>query len=1093
MMRFFATNLGEDDEESEAESVDNSTSVDAKDVGYDSICDMWFWGHADSAKEVPEAVPMSLSLKTAPLLFTDNPPFYQEFAKYVLCPHFLDKQAKGAKPGHGCPFLGGTAYLRHADVSKFLAEVPAQHASGEIERRNELGYLLLGGDAFPEPSRTLGLGNSVNDHRVQRKWFEHLLDPKRLPDRAGWIEEVKAFLASKRAERKFQVRKDVAKWWQQMLWKHILGETLSWEEASAFIKFQSQWLQCSITSLPASFLDNNPMVANLFGGIVKSKVWTLSELHRVQGTYRDRIKALLPSEVPSEHGELVAQGILEMFVFAGGLSVPQTIHCATSVLCNESLLPSPARVTEDNVEAFVYEVTRLFPAVQGFCFWRAGQRQVLSLNAALRDPAVWGDEANRFTLKDVNLYRQKHVGFANPAVSAPGKFDSKACPGYQLALDISQAFVLAVSCWQSSTAPGKPLVWWQPNKVPKPQGVHKKWFSDFKYEVQDWLDGDQTGENLLRGMGCVDLARLLYKIGMADAEDDRIGALTVKMGPKSDREAGVKLVACNAATRVFYQLSRKRFKELAERVGSLEPDVGSPKPHSKYFDLDFGEGNPIIRLPLGDSLKKQVRDKIAGLMGDVEGLMSKLLGSSLEDEIDASHQFQTKTQRCAAIMLCQQAFQRVGGDKPPPHSSARPDSYLPKAKAPFFDITTDESQVAIARCGMGQLFLRANDDPRLAAYGDVLCDVTCMAGFAVRSGFEKMGAAAVFKREANKWHITAIDWRHGNTIVKPSDTTWNHAKWVWRCSMITYMTAVHHLVQTHWLVANALSTSIRETLGPWHPVRRLLQVLTYNTPSINHNSALSLYPESGMLHRMSAFPYEELRRVFASGASNFRFRTWPQEYKDMTLPEDVKSKLPMFEDGLQVWSALYDFMAGYIGVYFKNDEDVTADKGLQEYWKFTCSPQYAQALPALSRTALIDQLTRGAFDVTAYHELVGDVVAYTTDPAGAALQVRPGADMADLQEFLQVNSLVAGTGTPMPMFVPSGEKGDEDWLCQLDLSKGGVHSPKHFEEVSSLYRTMMDRMREISQDVRRRNAPGGGREMPFGQMDPLNLERSVSL
>merc|ERR1740121_3559936 len=106
-------------------------------------------------------------------------------------------------------------------------------------------------------------------------------------------------------------------------------------------------------------------------------------------------------------------------------------------------------------------------------------------------------------------------------------------------------------------------------------------------------------------------------------------------------------------------------------------------------------------------------------------------------------------------MLCQQAFKRTGGDVSPPNSSARPDSYLPKSKAPFWDITTDESQVAIARCGMGQVFLRSNDDPRLQAYGDTLCDVSALAAFEVRPCFERLGASAVFRRESAGWKLTA--------------------------------------------------------------------------------------------------------------------------------------------------------------------------------------------------------------------------------------------------------------------------------------------------------------------------------------------------
>mmetsp|Transcript_115061 Transcript_115061/g.372159 ORF Transcript_115061/g.372159 Transcript_115061/m.372159 type:complete len:654 (-) Transcript_115061:255-2216(-) len=653
-------------------------------------------------------------------------------------------------------------------------------------------------------------------------------------------------------------------------------------------------------------------------------------------------------------------------------------------------------------------------------------------------------------------------------------------------MDVVQAFVLAVSAWHPTSDPHS-LVYWSPMKLPKPAGVHKKWFGDFSLEVQDWLDGDQTGENLLRQMEPVELGRLLHRIGMADANDSFLGSLMGKMGPKNDREAGVKLATCNSTTRVFYELSRKRFKELSSRAGSTEPDESLPGPFARYFELNFEGASPTIRLPVGATLKKKIRDAVANLMGDI-------LSGRLNDDLDESMLVRTLGQRQAAIMLCQQAFVRTGGAIPPPHSNARPDSYLPKPKCSFWDITLDESQAAIARCGMGQLYLRSNDQEHLQAYGDILCDASALADFEVRPGFERMGAIAVFRRQASgAWIITAVDWKHAGEVVKPGDDNWEHAKWVWRCSLVTYMTSVNHLVRTHWIVANALSTSAREFLGPFHPIRRLLQVFTYNTPSINHNSALSLFPESGMLHRMTSFPYSELQRVFVHAAETFEFKTWPQEYEAVKLPQDVKSRLPIFQDGLEVYAGFQEFMTGYVSTYYPNDESVRLDAALQEYWKFPCVPQYAAALPALSRQALIDQLTRGAFDVTAYHELVGYVVAYTTDPAGAALQVRPSLDMADLQEFLAVNSLVAGTGTPMPMLVPSGEPGDEDWLYQLDLTAKGGQDPRKFQEVSRCYRIFMDRFKQISKTIEKRNAPGAGREIPCAVMDPMSFERSVSL
>ncbi|CAK0802440.1 unnamed protein product [Prorocentrum cordatum] len=301
----------------------------------------------------------------------------------------------------------------------------------------------------------------------------------------------------------------------------------------------------------------------------------------------------------------------------------------------------------------------------------------------------------------------------------------------------------------------------------------------------------------------------------------------------------------------------------------------------------------------------------------------------------------------------------------------------------------------------------------------------------------------------------------------------------------------HHGCQSFDVDALDIFQQLRHfypTLDANHPVRRLLQVHTYKTESINHHSALSLYPEGGMLHRMSPFPYEELQRVFAMAAASYRFRTWPEEREAFDLPDGLKDRLPIFQDGLDLWRALYRWVSGYLGVFFPTDADVQGDPGLQEYWKFSRTPLYAAALGRpLSKASLTDQITRAVFDATAMHEFVGGVVGYTTDPAGAVLQVRPGLDMAGLQQFVQVNSLVAGTGMPMPMLMPSGQPGDEDWLPQLRL---GQASDVHVER---LHAELMRDLGAVSTAIGQRNSPAGARMHPFEKMDPGTHERSLSL
>lgn len=438
----------------------------------------------------------------------------------------------------------------------------------------------------------------------------------------------------------------------------------------------------------------------------------------------------------------------------------------------------------------------------------------------------------------------------------------------------------------------------------------------------------------------------------------------------------------------------------------------------------------------------------------------------------------TPEKRLAAIAACQQAFAFPDGSG----------SALPHAKAPWEEMSSDVAQGKLAKCGFGQLYCKLNADRSVEEFGDIVCDVRSLGGLDVRPGFEKLGAAAYFKRsgsgsdcDGGPWEITAIDWCHEDRLVLPDDPLWEHVKWAWRCSINMRITAVEHLVHTHWIMSNAVASSLRQSLGPTHPVRRCLHVNIFNTANVNEGSYQLLYPPNALLHRLSPFTDSGLMTAFGAGAAAWEYKTWPQVVADSDLPQAVKDALPIFVDGLAVWEAMHTFYSGFVDLYYEDDEAVQADGELVEYWKFELVPQYAAGgLPPLSKASLIDQMTHAVFAVTGYHEIVGQVVPYTTDPAGAALAVRPGQSMADTQTLIAMNGLVASTGTPMPKFL-------DDWTPILDAT---AWDGKRNKATKILREAMVVRMKEVSVEIKQRNE---SRDHPYCELDPTEFECSVNL
>jgi hypothetical protein len=189
---------------------------------------------------------------------------------------------------------------------------------------------------------------------------------------------------------------------------------------------------------------------------------------------------------------------------------------------------------------------------------------------------------------------------------------------------------------------------------------------------------------------------------------------------------------------------------------------------------------------------------------------------------------------------------------------------MPTPCAEFGKLVDDEALTRIAFYGLGQFLLKRYTGSDVDASGEFYCvDTTELGPFPVRAGFEKYGARAVFDKDGAVMSIytCAAD----KTFVPPSatgsrspraDSAWDHAKWVWKCSLIFSITADAHLCQTHWLVSNNAHIATRQCLDKNHPIRRALKVFTFNTGNINYFASYVLFEEKGILHRMSGLTFQ---------------------------------------------------------------------------------------------------------------------------------------------------------------------------------------------------------------------------------------------
>ena len=67
--------------------------------------------------------------------------------------------------------------------------------------------------------------------------------------------------------------------------------------------------------------------------------------------------------------------------------------------------------------------------------------------------------------------------------------------------------------------------------------------------------------------------------------------------------------------------------------------------------------------------------------------------------------------------------------------------------------------------------------------------------------------------------------------------------------------------------------------------------------------------------------------------------------------------------------------------------------------------KYHDTFTLSGKDNLIEYLTHLAFNVTAWHEMVGTISQYVTPPSGSGFSLRPGKAELDVQSFVQVFTL----------------------------------------------------------------------------------------
>lgn len=955
-----------------------------------------------------------------------------------------DFQARGSTDGGVTapgPGPDTTTVIGHALAVDLMGELGDGLESDDLYRRNELGVQFFNSAPWPEKSsKSIGLGDDWEDHELVRPMLNRMVGPAVAADPAtlAWIEAAStAFFDHSSPGASVATDDSVKVWTTKLLHRIHLGIIMTDAEAEAFIGVQFLFL--TVAAVP----EEVAAVTSAVLGFDEALAYKAGQLVKYEAALEAKYPADYAAWSPRER-TLVASGVMDSLLFAGGLSVPSAVAYSFAVLYSawgRGYLGDHFVLTEANVMPFVLETTRRFAPVSGFPFWDrdTNQHVIIDLLMANADKAAWGDDAHDFVLRDLSEYEAKHVGWADFALKDGdiGHPASRKCPAKDLSLAMISGLLRGfmrsggAAAWTADVAPSdvtmngyqaSTLTLTRASDFAAETDADEPWsywlarhFSDGAADVAAVGGGLAAflRESALQFLGDV-AAQVLGLTG----DDNAFGAVLRKYLNKTD--AGKFGGRFDLVLELLETLSREASSAFAN--GATAASVASPAvtyptddaatwTQGLFSSITTPGLDPTVDSSLNDVFSSDAfQDAVASLGGIQGGPAPMAPESQGVFPADADHGAWVRD--------------HLGADLYPSARELR-------------DWSSDyESDAAFAQfffAGVGQSMLTKDGDGFVA-----LMDYASTVD--VKEGAGRYGGDVYFGADAA---VTRIVYE-GVEYTPASGAAWAATKAKCRGTAVALATAVDHLLATHLTFGNGLAWAV-PTLPPDHPMRRLLWTHVYKTTSINLVSAAILTSEGGLLHRGWALSKAGFVALFDYAKAShplFKWATVPDRFAATGMPAGL---LPLHEDGLDFYGEIATYVERYVALYYASDAAVAADADLQTFFAVLNEHALNRDLPAaLTRATVVDVLATYVFYVTGYHAHSGSLGAEGMSPELAPQSWYASDDAAAMpvsppNNFLHVAITMSATSA-----LQLSITGD---ACAIEKSCGFAGKAPYFHDV----------------------------------------------
>ena len=225
---------------------------------------------------------------------------------------------------------------------------------------------------------------------------------------------------------------------------------------------------------------------------------------------------------------------------------------------------------------------------------------------------------------------------------------------------------------------------------------------------------------------------------------------------------------------------------------------------------------------------------------------------------------------------------------------------------------------------------------------------------------------------------------------------WDIAKLIVQVADGNYHELFVHLPHTH-LVIEAIAVAARRHLAEVHPIWALLVPHFEGTIFINYAAATTLITPGGPIDQIfgGTIASSQQAAVDARFGFDFTARMLPADLAARGVDDPAKlPEYPYRDDGLLVWQAIHQWVAGYVGLYYADDAAVSGDTELAAWCAAVAGEGKLLGFPAITtRSQLIDACTMIIFTASAQHAAVNfpqkTVMEFAPAVTGAGWQAAP--------------------------------------------------------------------------------------------------------